>query len=69
MDPEEFFKEKDMNFEQMLCKMYNLKEMDMEVHSTLKEFKKPQKCSIVQKKMDNTSVTIPLSPGLPRKVS
>lgn len=58
MDPDEFFANKEMTFEEMLSKMYRIKDFDIQVHQALLGFKKPVKCGKVQDELENETVAV-----------
>jgi predicted transcriptional regulator len=58
MDPDDFFGEENMSFEDFLAKLYNLKDFDKEVHRVILKSKKPQRCEMVKKKLDRDTVAV-----------
>jgi len=58
VNPDDFFSDKDMSFEEMLSKMYRIKDFDLQIHQALLSFKKPEKCSKVQIEVENQTVAV-----------
>ena len=51
MDPDDFFKDTEMTFEDFINRLYNIKEFDQKVHSVLMRSKKPLRCEMIKKKL------------------
>ena len=58
MDPDDFFKDTEMTFEDFINRLYNIKEFDQKVHSVLMRSKKPLRCEMIKKKLDRDTVAV-----------
>ena len=58
MNPDDFFKQENMSFEDFLSKLYHLKDFDKEVHRVILKTKRPQRCEMVKKKVNRDTVAV-----------